>query len=82
MPADQIWLSDRDFWLRPLEEREGAFATLRAERPISFHEEIDIQILPKGPGYWSLVKHADVLEVSRSPGRRRVASPAPHSAAV
>jgi cytochrome P450 len=67
LSADQIWLSDRDFWLRPLEEREGAFATLRAERPISFHEEMDIQILPKGPGYWSLVKHADVLEVSRNP---------------
>jgi len=67
LSADQIWLSDREFWLRPLEEREGAFATLRAERPISFHEELDLQILPKGPGYWSLVKHADVLEVSRNP---------------
>jgi cytochrome P450 len=67
LSADQIWLSDREFWLRPLDEREGAFATLREERPISFHEEIDLQILPRGPGYWSLVKHADVLEVSRNP---------------
>jgi len=67
LSADQIWLSDREFWLRPLEEREGAFATLRAERPVSFHEEIDIQVLPKGPGFWALVKHEDVLEVSRNP---------------
>lgn len=67
LSADQIWLSDREFWLRPPEEREGAFATLRAERPISFHEELDVQVLPKGPGYWSVVKHADVLEVSRNP---------------
>jgi cytochrome P450 len=65
--VDEIWLSEREFWVRPLEEREGAFATLREERPISFHEEIEIPILPKGPGYWSVVKHADVLEVSRTP---------------
>jgi cytochrome P450 len=67
LSVDEIQLSDRAFWLRPLDEREGAFATLRAERPISFHEEPVIPILPQGPGYWSLVKHADVLEVSRSP---------------
>lgn len=67
LPAGEIWLSDREFWLRPLEEREGAFATLRAERPLSFHEELEIPILPKGPGYWSVVKHADVLAVSRDP---------------
>jgi cytochrome P450 len=67
LTADQIWLSDREFWLRPLDEREGAFATLRAEKPVSFHEEFEIPIMPRGPGYWSVVKHADILEVSRSP---------------
>jgi len=66
LAADQIWFSDPTFWLRPEDEREGAFATLRAERPISFHEEIQfIEAIPKGAGYWSVVKHADVLEVSR-----------------
>jgi methyl-branched lipid omega-hydroxylase len=67
LSADQIWLSDRELWLRPLEEREGAFATLREERPISFHEEFEVPPLPKGAGYWAVVKHADVLEVSRRP---------------
>jgi len=67
LSVDQIWLADREFWLRPLEEREGAFATLRRERPVSFHEEPEIVILPKGPGFWSVVKHAHVLEVSRQP---------------
>ncbi|HVH08016.1 MAG TPA: cytochrome P450 [Myxococcota bacterium] len=67
LKADEIWLSDREFWLRPIEEREGAWATLREEKPISFHEELDLGFLPKGPGYWSVVKHADVLEVSRTP---------------
>lgn len=69
LAVDEIHLSDQAFWLRPLEEREGAFATLRAERPISFHEEpyIDGLPFPRGPGYWALTRHADILEVSRSP---------------
>jgi cytochrome P450 len=62
-----IRLGQPDFWLRPLPEREAAFATLRAERPVSFHEEWDSGILPKGPGFWSLAKHAHVLEASRQP---------------
>lgn len=67
LAADEINLSDPLFWDRPLEEREGAFATLRRERPVSFHEEPDIAILPRGPGYWSVTKHADILHVSRNP---------------
>jgi cytochrome P450 len=65
--ADDIHLSDLDFWTRPLEEREGAFATLREEQPVSFHEEPNLEILPQGPGYWSLVRHAEILEASRKP---------------
>lgn len=69
LAVDEINLSDQGFWSRPLEEREGAFATLRAERPISFHEEPYIEGLPfpKGPGYWALTRYADILTVSRSP---------------
>jgi cytochrome P450 len=67
LAADEIRLSDREFWLRPLAEREGAFATLREERPLSFHEELEVPILPRGPGYWAVVRHRDVLEVSRNP---------------
>jgi cytochrome P450 len=67
LAVDEIRLSDPAFWERPLEEREGAFATLRAERPVSFHAEADLGILPQGPGYWALTRHADILEASRSP---------------
>jgi len=65
--ADEIDLADPAFWLRPPEEREGAFATLRAERPIPFFKERDIPDvpIPAGPGYWSLTRHADILEASR-----------------
>ena len=46
LSVDEIKLSDQPFWLRPLEEREGAFATLRAVRPISFFEEAYLEGLP------------------------------------
>jgi cytochrome P450 len=65
--VDEIQLGDVDFWTLPLEEREGAFATLRRERPISFYEEPEVPLLGKGPGFWALVRHADILEVSRNP---------------
>ncbi len=69
LSVDDIRLSDLEFWTRPMEEREGAFATLRAERPISFHEEPYLEGLglPRGPGFWALTRSADILEVSRSP---------------
>ena len=67
--VDEIDLTPMEFWLRPIEEREGAFATLRAERPVPFFEDPDVGDLPlpRGPGYWSLTRHADILEASRTP---------------
>jgi cytochrome P450 len=67
MTLDQIDLSDIEFWARPWSEREDAFATLRAQSPIRFFEEPEIPMLPKGPGYYALTKHADVLEASKHP---------------
>jgi len=68
LAADEIDLSDPLFWIRPTEEREGAFATLRAERPVPFFAEQPppVEGLPHGRGYWSLTRHADVLEASRN----------------
>ena len=66
--VDDIDLSDLAFWNRPLAEREGAFATLREEKPVSFHEEPDLdEIIPRGPGYWALTRHEDILIASRTP---------------
>src|SRR6478672_80132 len=66
-PVDEIDLSDFDFWTQPPELIEGAFATLRAERPIAFFEEPVVDLLPPGRGYWALTRHADVVEASRHP---------------
>ncbi len=64
---DDIDLSSWDFWLKPLEEREGAFALLRRERPIAFFEEGDTSFGIPGAGYWVLSKHAEVLHASLNP---------------
>ncbi|MEV4383502.1 cytochrome P450 [Streptosporangium sp. NPDC049644] len=62
-----IDLSDIAFWERPMAEREAAFALLRAQPgPILFAEP-EIPFLPPGPGYYALVRHADITEASRHP---------------
>jgi len=66
MRVEEIHLGDPLFWENPIEDREGAFVTLRRERPVSFHEEPEVPMLGKGPGFWALTRHADVLEVSRN----------------
>ncbi len=67
LEVDDIWLSDPGFWAMPESEREGAFATLRERRPVSFHEEAGFPGLPKGRGYWALTLFDDVRRVSRDP---------------
>ena len=70
LAADEIDLADRDFWARPPEEREGAFLTLRRERPVFFSQEQAVpegMPLEQGPGFWSVVKHEDVVHVSGNP---------------
>jgi methyl-branched lipid omega-hydroxylase len=68
LTLDEIDLSDLEFWTRPLAEREGAFLTLREEDPIRFFEEpIVSELMPPGPGYYALTRHADVVEASRNP---------------
>lgn len=69
LAVDEIDLSEFAFWSRPIEEREGVFATLREECPVPFTAERSLPglALPLGPGYWSLTRHADILTASRMP---------------
>jgi cytochrome P450 len=70
LPASvsDIHFDDPAFWSTPIEQREGAFALLRREQPMSFHKEFvpppEVP-LPQGPGYWAVTRHADVLTASR-----------------
>jgi len=64
---EDIDLSALEFWTAPIEQREAAFATLRAQDPLRHFVEPDFPPLPKGPGYYAVTRHADILEVSRQP---------------
>jgi cytochrome P450 len=67
MTVAEIDLSNSAFWGLPLAERAAAFATLRQQpRPLFFAEPA-VPFDEKGPGYYALVRHADVLEASKNP---------------
>ena len=67
MTATEIDLSQTAFWSLPLADRAAAFAVLRAQdRPVFFPEP-DVPFAEKGPGFYALVRHADVTEASRHP---------------
>src|SRR3974390_2552972 len=72
LAAEDIDLSDVEFWARPWNEREGAFQTLRRERPMPFFKEPEIPealtyAIPQGPGNYGLTRHAHISEASRHP---------------
>jgi cytochrome P450 len=68
LSIDDIHLGEIEQWMRP--DREGIFAKLRAERPVSFHDEPvpppEVPF-PQGPGFWAVTRYADVMQVSRDP---------------
>ena len=67
VPLEEVRLGDWDFWTKPHDWREGAFATLRREAPVKFFPEIELPTFPAGPGYWALTRHEDVWHASRNP---------------
>ncbi len=71
MELHEINLSNASaFWALPEAERQEVFARLRAEDPIRFFDEhayylAGEEVLAAGPGYWSITRHADIVEASR-----------------
>lgn len=61
--------AELDFWARPRAERDAAFARLRKlDRPAFFPEPDYGEFgFPPGAGYYALVRHHEVAEVSRTP---------------
>jgi methyl-branched lipid omega-hydroxylase len=66
-PPEHIDLSDTEFWGRPLAARRAAFAVLREREHPPFFAEPESPFAEQGPGYYALVRHADVTEASRNP---------------
>jgi cytochrome P450 len=66
LTLDEIDFGNSELWGRT--DWEGMYAKLRAERPVSWHREPEIEGLgPPGPGFWSLMRYDDVQYVSRHP---------------
>ena len=67
---DELNLSDFEFWGLPPEVREGAFKTLRRERPIPYFDLPEVT-LPgtedQEGGYYILTKYRDIVDASRQP---------------
>jgi methyl-branched lipid omega-hydroxylase len=61
-----IDLSDTEFWGLPLAQRQAAFAELRRLPTPPFFTEPETPFPNPGPGYYALVRHADVVEASRN----------------
>ena len=59
-------LSDTEFWGLPLAQRHAAFAGLRRLPTPPFFTEPETPVPNPGPGYYALVRHADVVEASRN----------------
>ncbi|MGW0805155.1 cytochrome P450 [Nonomuraea sp. NPDC002799] len=61
-------LSQIPFWGLPQETRMRAFRTLRElDHPVFVREQA-VPFIGHGPGYYALVRHADVTEASRNAG--------------
>ena len=69
-PYDPADLSSREFWSSTASDREKTFAELRAKRPISWHRPVGNGLFedPNDQGFWAVVRHADLVEVTRRPG--------------
>jgi cytochrome P450 len=67
IPLADIHLESLDFWGLDDDIRDGAFATLRREAPISFWPAIELPGFEAGTGHWALTKLDDVHFASRHP---------------
>jgi methyl-branched lipid omega-hydroxylase len=67
IPLADIDLGTLEFWQRDDEVRDGAFATLRRESPITFFEVPEVGGFPPGAGHWALTRFDDIHHASRHP---------------
>jgi methyl-branched lipid omega-hydroxylase len=67
MNSDDIDLSAEEFWALPQEQRDAAFTALRRDRPFAFFAEPVVPFIEPGPGYYAVVRHADVETISSQP---------------
>ncbi|GAS87310.1 cytochrome P450 [Mycolicibacterium brisbanense] len=67
VPLSEINLGSWEFWALDDDIRDGAFATLRREAPLSFQPEFVQEGAPIGKGHWVATRYDDVFHASRHP---------------
>ena len=67
VPLTDVDLASLEFWERDDDVRDGAFATLRRESPITFFEVAEFPGFPAGAGHWALTRFDDIHHASRHP---------------
>lgn len=67
VPLGDIDLGSLEFWERDDDLRDGAFATLRRESPVTFFDVADFPGFAAGGGHWALTRFDDIHHASRHP---------------
>lgn len=67
VPLADIDLGSLEFWEWDDDHRDGAFATLRRESPITFFSVPEFAGFPSGAGHWAFTTYEDVRHASRHP---------------
>ena len=67
VPLSEIDLGSWEFWGLDDDIRDGTFATLRREAPVSLHESFIGEEFTPGAGHWALTRYDDVFYASRHP---------------
>jgi hypothetical protein len=67
VPLSDIDLGSWRFWVQDDDLRDGSFATLRREAPVSFHPPLETPGVQGGPGHWAVTRYEDVWFASRHP---------------
>jgi cytochrome P450 len=67
VPMSEINLGSWDFWALDDEVRDGAFATLRREAPVSLQPEFLREGFELGKGHFAITRYDDVYHASRHP---------------
>jgi methyl-branched lipid omega-hydroxylase len=67
IPLSEVNLGSWDFWGLDDDLRDGAFATLRREAPVSYHRSFIRDATAEMAGHWALTRYDDVFYASRHP---------------
>ena len=67
VPLADVRLDTWKFFARNDDFRDGAFATLRREAPITFFDEVRFEDFEPGAGHWALTRYDDIHFASRHP---------------